>query len=535
MKKRNITLLIIPALLSSCTQAMDLRFVPFNDYEEERILMRDYDSDVFYSKKETTPLIYKNDQQINNIRDLLLVNRSGKERGNIPSFGERKLLVVPLCFNDSPTHNNEALQKEKTIYIQNAFFGEDKRTNYYSVASYYNKASYGQIRLTGEVSPWYEIGINSNNWKSISTSYMNASNIIAERAIDYLKANSDINFDLYDTDKDGNLDGVYFIYDYKFNNDDTNSLFWAYTYYTYKGENGLNKDEPAVNDYSWTSVDTILSDNNKSYSNYLIHETGHLFGLSDYYNTFSSTGEKTNDFHYQPTGCFDMMDYNIGDHSSFSKYLLNWTSPLVVKDNINTTIELKPFSESGEYLLIPSMSYNDSPFGEYLLVEYFAPRGLNKFSGSYVYVDKNGNKGVYNYPQHHGLRIYHVDARLGYFKIGSNSSMIAYIDDPDWESKVGGQAVGLDYAFSNSLTDEQAEQNTPTLIHLLESSGENTFINGVPANNNTLFGFNDDFGINTFKDFTFHAGDKPNFTLKVVTLSTKSAKIEISKLPNTKA
>ncbi len=533
MQKKFLSILLVPVLLSSCASGIDLRFVPFSNYENEQSLMRDFDNEMFYSRAETTPVSSKENEKqiydINNVRDLLVSSRSGVARNNIPTKGERKLLVIPVYFTDSDTFNNEENQKRKMTFIQNAFFGETKRTTYDSVAGYYNKSSYGQLKLTGEVAPWYNIGVSSKDWKSLSLSYMTASNIIAEKAVDYLKDNSSINFADYDTDNDGIIDGVYVIYDHPFNEDDTNSLFWAYTYYTYKGENGFNNVEPTVNDYSWTSVDTILQNDNRSYTNYLIHETGHLLGLSDYYNTFSSNSESSTDFFYQPTGCFDMMDYNIGDHSSFSKYLLNWASPMVIKDGAKGTIKLKPLQSSGEYILVPSSKYRNSPFSEYLLIEYFTPNGLNKYSGSYSYIDKDKNQGIYNYPQHHGLRIYHVNATLGYFKKGTNSGLIATLDDSTYDPN--GQNVGVDYAYSNTLSDKQYREGTPTLLHLLESSGKNTFANGVPANNETLFRLGDDFGINTFKDFTFSTGENPNLKLKVKAVSINDITLEIEKIP----
>ena len=280
-----------------------------------------------------------------------------------------------------------------------------------------------------------------------------------------------------------------------------------------------------MNGYSWTSIDTIIQKDNRSYTNYLIHETGHLFGLTDYYNTkYSATGS---DYHFQPTGCFDMMDYNIGDHSSFSKYLFKWSSPMVMKKVTSGTIDLKPFTTSGEYLLIPGPNYNGSPFSEYLLVEYFAPTGLNKFSGAYSYIDANGNTGIYKYPQYYGLRIYHVNATLGYFKRTLNSSLVCTIDDENWASKVGSETVGLDFAYSNSIKDVEVGR-TPTLVHLLESSGNNTFKDGVPANNDTLFRNGDDFGITKFTDFKFSNGEGTAFKLKVKTISTRNITIEYS-------
>ena len=523
MKKKLFSFLLIPLLLTGCSNAIKLQFVPLSTFATEQDLMRDYEDEYFYSRKETTPISYQEDKSINNLRDLLLVSESGHERRNIPAKGERKLLVVPVYFTDSDTTTH----KDKTIFIQNAFFGETNHTNYDSVAGYYNKSSYGQLRITGEVAPWYNTNKSSKEWEALS--HTTASSIIASEAVDYIKENNLMDLSQYDTDGDDNIDGVYIIYDHpQKGKSSANNLFWAFTYYTYKGENGRNKEAPYLNGYSWTSINSILQKDNRSYTNYLIHETGHLFGLSDYYNTFTST---RSDCHYQPTGCFDMMDYNIGDHSSLSKYLLNWTSPLVVKSGIDATIELKPFITSGEYLLVPSSKYNNSPFSEYLLIEYFTPTGLNSYNGKYSYDTRDGGTGVYSYPQYHGLKIYHVNAALGYYQVGgSYSPLICTLDDPDYASKISGKTVGVNYAYPNSINDQEAaSSDAKVMYHLLESSGNNTFLNGTPANNDTLFRYGDDFGINTFKDYKFSNGEAVDFTLKVNKISTKSITITIHK------
>ena len=527
--KKFFRLIPLFALLTSCGQRSILEFVPFSSYVEAIDLMKEENNDNYYRHKEVSS-VNTECGEINSLESLLVNNKTGRIKNLIDSKGERKILVIPVYFTDSETYNNEVKQKEKTIFIQNAFFGETDHTTYDSVAGYYNKSSYGTLRITGEVASWYNIGVSSNEWKNISSTYSTASNIIAMAAVDYLKENSDIDFSIYDTDDDGYIDGVYVIYDHPFSNDkNSNNFFWAYTYYASRGESGLNILEPYLNGYSWTSVDTIVRKDKKSYTNYLIHETGHLLGLSDYYNTYYSASG--NDFHYQPTGCFDMMDYNIGDHSCFSKYLFQWSSPKVIKNDVHASITLSSFNESGDYLLVPSSSYNDSPFSEYLLIEYFTPSGLNKYSGSYSYTDKDGNSGVYTYPQHHGLRIYHVDARLGYYVKNSNSSMVCFVDDENAKAKIAatGKSVGVDYAFNNTLSDAEAKAGHPVLYHLLESSGENTFINAKPANNETLFRLEDDFGLTVYKDFTFNSGDKANFTLKVTKISTKTITLEINR------
>ena len=520
MNKKLISFFLLPCLLSGCTSGIKLDYVPYSSFVAEQNLMREEENDFFKMQEETTPVTYKYGT-VNSLSEMLSDYKTGKKRENIPTKGDRKLLVVPISFTDSDKTN----QDKKTIYLQNAFFGENNHTNYYSVAGYYNASSYGQLRISGEVAPWFNYPKSSSEVNAMPYSYMEKSTIVVAEAIDYLKSQG---YDLseYDTDGDDNIDGVYAIYDHPYAKEESKGqLFWAYTHYTYEGEHSLNNEAPFLNGYSWTSVDTVLQKDNRSYTNYLIHETGHLLGLTDYYNTKYSEG--TDDYHFQPTGCFDMMDYNIGDHSSFSKYLFKWSSPMVVKSNVSGTVTLKPFTTSGEYILVPSAKYNNTPFSEYLLIEYFSPTGLNKFSGAYSYVDAKGNSGVYRYPQFYGLRIYHVNATLGYFKTALASQCICTIDDPNWESKVATDSVGIDFAYSNTIKDSDVGR-VPVLVHLLESSGKNTFKDYIPANNDTLFRTGDDFGITKFIDFTFSDGSKPNFKLKVKSLSTKDIKIEIS-------
>ncbi len=525
MKRKIFSLCIIPMLLTGCSHKLALEFAPLTTFIDPIDVNMDYPEEYFYRPESIKPVSYK-DGTIDSLNSLFSASNSDVPKTCLQSKGDRKLLVIPIAFKDS----DESTLEEKTIYIQNAFFGEKNHTNYDSVSGYYNKSSYGQVRLTGEVTPWFKADFVASDWQSVSTTYTSVSSRLVAEAVDYLKENSSIDFNQYDTDEDGYIDGIYAIYDHPLDqNGETSTLFWAYTYYAKINEAGFNKEEPFAKAYGWTSVDTIIQKDHRSYTNYLIHETGHLFGLEDYYNIFSSGTTARSDFHYQPTGCFDMMDYNIGDHSSFSKYLLNWTSPLVVKEGISGTYKLKSFVQSGQYILVPSSDYDDSPFSEYLLIEYFTPDSLNKFSGSYTYIDRNNKMGVYNYPQHHGLRIYHVNARLGYFKKGRDTSkLIAFIDDPDYESKLPAEAVGVNYAYRNSLHNYQADAGDQVLVHLLESSGNNTFVNGIPANNETLFKIGDDFGINTFTDFKFSNGEHPNFTLKVKTLSEKDITLEIS-------
>ena len=526
MKKRWISLLIIPSMLIGCSSNGKLVFVPYTEYVKEQELMKDIDGAFYYSKDHTTPVVYR-DGEINDLYTLYSLNKTGKTRKTVLTTGDRKILVVPICFTDSDTHDNDENKNSKNIFIENAFFGATKMTEYDSVAGYYNKSSYGQLRITGEVTPWYDCGFSSSEWKiKLSSSHSDASNLLVAKAIDYLRTNNLVeNINDYDTDSDGYVDAIYAIYDHPFdeNVDTSSSFFWAYSHYIPKGINGLNNTAPFINAYAWTSVNAITDIGNKkdtkSYTNYLIHETGHLFGLYDYYNSGL----------YQPTGLFDMMDYNIGDHSAFSKYLLKWTSPYVLKNNKKMEATLKPFLTSGDYILVPSESYANSPFGEYLLLEFFVPEELNKNSEQFEYTANDGATYLYRYPNHYGLKIYHVNGALGYYEVSEigNPKYLIGVDDLNSLDVIGSQNISIDFIYNNNPTSSETRNGRPVLCHLLESSGENSFKEGHPASNETLFRVGDDFGITKFTDFTFSDGSKPNFKMKVLSISTKGIVLDI--------
>ena len=145
-------------MLTSCSKPLALEFEPYGekDYVEAKDLMIEAEGEYYIRKKETKPISTALGD-INNLSDLLKNNRSGKARSKMPTKGDQKILVVPVYFSDSDANSLE----KKTTFIQNAFFGKTSRTNYDSVAGYYNKSSYGQLRISGEVAPWYTAGIAS--------------------------------------------------------------------------------------------------------------------------------------------------------------------------------------------------------------------------------------------------------------------------------------------------------------------------------------------------------------------------------------
>ncbi len=507
--KKVVALLSLGILLVSCSNALPLEFVPFTDYMDVLDTKSDISKSNYYRTKDNKLLKlyeeYPGQNNVKEITDLSSLARSGSKR-LLNSLDKAHLLVVPITFKDKDV----SLLEDKRILLENAFFGADSMNEYYSVASFYNKSSYGHLTIEGEVTPFITYPKSVNE---IDKSRSQSKDDIVSYALNALEEQG-FDLDKYSTLDTDYLDGVYFVYDHPYSNKEENDIYWAIT---------EHKSSPLgrLVNYSWSSIyfmqkeDDDMLASHKVRANTFIHETGHLLGLVDYYNTNSS-------YYYQPTGFMDMMDYNIGDHSSFSKYSLSWCQPYVVKDEGEITIH--DFSTSGEFILIPSSKFDNNPYGEYLLVEYYTPKGLHDPSlfPSYSYTNSSGEKKVFTYPTKFGLRIYHVNARLGYY--GSRQSQsYAYVDGSisEIEKHYKEGSYCIDYYHSNDVSGVNSEP----LLHLLEATGENSFAYGNSASNSTLFRPGMIFNDNVFNGFTFNTGEQLRYTFEFSSFTSSSVSL----------
>ena len=373
------------------------------------------------------------------------------------SIGNQKLLVIPIWFSDGSL--SSSLKNQVHEDLENAFFGT-AGTNWESVASFYSKSSHNALNLTGTVTDWItptrlESRVK-NSFGKLNKNYFN----YADNQYDFATTTDNGLYDLfndvlnqvaqkygnaflrdYDQDKDGFIDGVWFVY----NVDDYSRLderseyydenYWAYTWTDYydqiifeerEGKYYVRKTDlqnnirnwtttgyPRINNFAWGSYDFMYASDKKRTLGYelgspdahtYIHETGHMMGLDDYY----SYADEPN----SPMGTVDMMDCNIGDHNGFSKFALGWNKAYIwTKQKGNNVISLKDASTSGEGILIPASDSfnNETAFNEYLYVEYYTPSGLFKKDSEDYYLN-----GARCFTQN-GVRIYHVDARVAYF------------------------------------------------------------------------------------------------------------------------
>jgi M6 family metalloprotease-like protein len=376
--------------------------------------------------------------------------------GKFQTTGVRKLLVVPVTFTDAAEFSAENLAT-----IQSAYFGDATSTGWQSLASYYKTSSYGKLNITGTVTSQYIYPSTSADFESQGTggvaSVVNGAVAFAT-SLGYNMAD-------YDTDGDGYVDGVELVY--KTNRADKSSggkdVWWNFTSVT---GNTANTSSPVGYRYFWSLFKYI---SNGYYTpdidcHTLIHESGHMMGLNDYYSYNNDEG---------PAGCVDMMDMNVGDHNAYSKYMFGWVAPKVVDGSASDfTITLNSFTDTGDCLLVRNTTtdpWNGTPYDEYLMLQYYTPTGLNEKDSTGYPEWKNarssgsttsayGHAGTYAKA---GLQVFHVDNRLaaqtGTYDTATNkilTSKYSYIDSPSntMTKNTDGTYVGASSQISsNSL------------------------------------------------------------------------------------
>ncbi len=339
-----------------------------------------------------------------------------------PSVTSAKYLIVPIWFTDSDDFIDIDYRENVRQDIEKAYLGTEEETGWESVKTYYAKDSFGKLEIDGVVTDWYPCQYSYKDFCEENSGISMTRNLVLQVYTWYKKNNGNAPLLDFDRDTDGFIDSVILIYGaldqygLYYSGVDTgkenNGNMWGYTYWAADG-NKCNRYNPGPNAFFWASYDFMYSwgDYAKSRtgkSNYgtgdtkhtiidshtFVHETGHLFGLPDYYNYGGGTSASLQ---------FSMQDHNIGAHDPYSRFALNWASAYVPTETVK--LHLKPMEESGEFILL-TPQYNNSAFDEYLAIELYTPTRLNEMDATYNY------GGYHVGPQTFGVRLWHIDSRL---------------------------------------------------------------------------------------------------------------------------
>jgi len=460
MKKLKIALISISSLLvMSCNNQ-----VSGDESDEDTPLVPSEDEG---DKKEEESL-KKENKSLYTYHDL--AHKTFSNTFFAPSTGDVNVLVVPVVIKGYESNATE----EKRNSIENLFFGESNTHGLReSVSSYFYKSSFGSLRIGGEVTPWINIDMGVDDVFNASTSKGDYGTYeVVNRVYEELQK-SDIDLTNYDSDKDGYIDCLYLVHSAPtkahtdlVSEDNPENPFISFTYWDYDLV-GAESDVPLPNSYSWVSYDLMEAGRSAGIeldAHTYIHEMGHNFGLVDYYDY---------DGLHSPLGCFDMQDFNVGDHNSYSKYVLGWTAPYFI--NKDSKITLKPASKTGDFIIIKnSDEFSGSAFDEYYILEYLTPTDLWEQDSSNAY--PNVNTKTFTKP---GIRMLHVDGRL----LDRDGNLGTKI-----ESSIYGQA------FSNTPSRSMVKiknqnQNKFDLISILNANKSRTTQTSplTTASNSSLF------------------------------------------------
>ena len=447
----------------------------------------------------------------------------------LPKSGSPKMLIIPVAFtesNDFITNYDNVKQDIKTV-----FFGTSSQVGYESVKTYYEKESFNKVSLTGNVSDWFSC---NKSFKDINDT--SATERIKNDAIDwYFENNPTDDRKSYDLDNDGFLDGVVLIYgapDYvtgKLKDEEKNDrrTLWA-SVVSATGYSG-NKDKPIACGYMWASYDFMyptteraFSRSGKGYSyaaacgtkmNHMqydpftyIHETGHLFGLEDYYSY-----TEIEKFY---AGDANMQSANLLTHDPYSLMLFGWADPYIPE--YDGTITIGGLVDTHDIIMLkPDTATPNSPFDEYILIDLYTPSGLNKYH-AVEHPSIHGPGGLLDDLAYPGIRIWHVDARLANRNQGYNEGTLTT------NPKSSGATLIADNSFGKTKTKNASDDPYRNYLELTlirnDSSKKLTDLSYVRKGD--LFETGDTFSQNEFsKQFpngtTLDAGSTLGWSIKV--------------------
>lgn len=308
-----------------------------------------------------------------------------------------KILVVPIDFSDCT-----AEEKEYSIEdIKEVFTGNGDSTKR-SVQSFYRNSSYGKCELDIDVYPtWYRAKNPASLYTRMVGDNYDAVPAVTSIITDFLLDNdATMDFSKYDSDKDGYIDALYFIYsfDVDYMDEVNRDLWWAFRY-QYRKSEPLYVDGVQPFGYVWAGYQFMLEKKQTHNINTYIHELGHLFGLDDYYDYDPKNGANNGGL-----GTKDLMDNTIGDHNPFSKMLLGWANqPYVITTKKELQIDLKAFQRNGDFIILSnSWNQNLGMYQEYFILEYYTPDYMQEHDKIFTVS---------------GIRLLHVNAK----KTGNNS------------------------------------------------------------------------------------------------------------------
>jgi len=376
----------------------------------------------------------------------------------MPTTGTVRVLTLLIEFPEY-THTNLKSSIDSKIYG-----GGSGGFPYESLHNYYDRSSYSQLNIQGNVLGWYPTAYPRSN--IVNYYGPNSVETLVKEVLTYYDGLGH-DFTQYDNDNDGKIDYLVIIW----TGPDTGwgSLWWGFMWYFH--DQTFTIDGKTLDTYSWQwesrpwpgTFSPLVA----------IHETGHALGLPDLYDYDGNVGPDGG------VGGLDMMDNNWGDHNCFSKFVLDWTTPTMINSGSHTVTLSGSGSSQDAVLVMPGISSGDQ-FEEFFMVQ-------NRY--------RTNNDNTYPIYPNDGLLIWHIDARL--------------------------DGTGDNYLYDNSYTDHK-------LVRLMEADGLEEIEQNGWADAGDYYTEGDTFGPSTFPNSNSYGGSSTGITVENISASGTVMTADIS-------
>lgn len=271
-----------------------------------------------------------------------------------------------------------------------------------SAADYFREQSGGLFNLQFDIYGPFKVSD-----KVKSTSKVNYGDNAMTAAMKELKATTDTDFSIYDWDKDGKVNQIYYIAAGLTGNQ-VSGYIWPNTSYSYlKAPGDLDIAMASISCEMW-------SDSTSCGIGTICHEFSHCLGLPDIYPTGGSGFSVVDEWDLMDGGNYTNKGWCPPNFSATSKMLMGWGDPIELTEPATIT-GMKPVSEGGETYMIRN-SGNENEF--YILENR---RQTNWDSGipgqglAIFHVDYDretwSNNDVNSSNGHYRYDIFHADGR----------------------------------------------------------------------------------------------------------------------------
>jgi M6 family metalloprotease-like protein len=326
-----------------------------------------------------------------------------------PAEGERRLIVIPALFSDSPDPPVSADALRRVLFDGPAEPG--------TLTEYYADVSGGRVTITGQVAPWVRTSttrldaageLNGHGWLGDSlVAYVRSAVAQADPEVDFAQFDDDGPDGIPDSgDDDGVVDHLIIEFP-----DIAGSCggpgIWPVAGFggTLAVSDDMGASGEPIRVTSYAAVSAVDCSGSPEHAMaVLAHEVGHLFGVGDYYERY---GGIEPEYRRWLVGCFGVMGAGSWGCGSgqvtgfgptqmvpYTKWFLGWIDLERVQPTQDTTYELEPSQTGGRGLWVP---LGPSAPAESFLIEYRPQIGFDE-------VLPAGGVLIYHLDWFHGFR-----------------------------------------------------------------------------------------------------------------------------------